>query len=175
MWCTSAQPASARRLETRWRFHLSRCPDFGVHFFSHARGRALRAGRPGPRAPAAGTRGRLHGPSGALRERTAATGRSADGRLDQSARQEIGASGCPRNDDRPHGQPTGRPDSRPRRRCRARDDRSERDSNYSTLGVSMSLTASAPAYRMSSSQRPTIASSWSSCGARMPPITSATR
>ena len=32
MWCTSAQPASARRLETRWRFHLSRCPDFGVHF-----------------------------------------------------------------------------------------------------------------------------------------------
>ena len=31
---------------------------------------------------------------------------SADGRLDQSARQEIGASGCPRNDDRPHGQPT---------------------------------------------------------------------
>ena len=69
----------------------------------------FRAGRPGPRAPAAGTRGRLHGPSGALRERIAATGRSADGRLDQSARQEIGASGCPRNDDRPHGQPTGRP------------------------------------------------------------------
>ena len=33
MWCTSAQPASARRLETRWRFHLSRCPDFGVHFW----------------------------------------------------------------------------------------------------------------------------------------------
>ena len=32
MWCTSAQPASARRLETRWRFHLSRCPDFRVHF-----------------------------------------------------------------------------------------------------------------------------------------------
>ena len=31
MWCTSAPPASARRLETRWRFHLSRCPDFGVH------------------------------------------------------------------------------------------------------------------------------------------------
>ena len=23
MWCTSTQPASARRLETRWRFHLS--------------------------------------------------------------------------------------------------------------------------------------------------------
>ena len=34
MWCTSAQPASARRLETRWRFHLSRCPDFGVHFLT---------------------------------------------------------------------------------------------------------------------------------------------
>ena len=32
MWCTSAQPASARRPETRWRFHLSRCPGFGVHF-----------------------------------------------------------------------------------------------------------------------------------------------
>ena len=32
MWCTSAQPASARRPETRWRFHLSRCPVFGVHF-----------------------------------------------------------------------------------------------------------------------------------------------
>ena len=32
MWCTSAQPASARRPETRWRFHLSCCPDFGVHF-----------------------------------------------------------------------------------------------------------------------------------------------
>ena len=26
MWCTSTQPASARRPETRWRFHLSRCP-----------------------------------------------------------------------------------------------------------------------------------------------------
>ena len=33
MWCTSTQPASARRPETRWRFHLSRCPGFGVHFF----------------------------------------------------------------------------------------------------------------------------------------------
>ena len=33
MWCTSAQPASARRPETRWRFHLSRCPGFGVHFW----------------------------------------------------------------------------------------------------------------------------------------------
>ena len=32
MWCTSTQPASARRPETRWRFHLSRCPGFGVHF-----------------------------------------------------------------------------------------------------------------------------------------------
>ena len=39
MWCTSAQPASARRLETRWRFHLSRCPDFGVHFLDRSRGR----------------------------------------------------------------------------------------------------------------------------------------
>ena len=34
MWCTSTQPASARRPETRWRFHLSRCPGFGVHFYS---------------------------------------------------------------------------------------------------------------------------------------------
>ena len=34
MWCTSAPPASARRPETRWRFHLSRCPGFGVHFYS---------------------------------------------------------------------------------------------------------------------------------------------
>ena len=33
MWCTSAQPASARRPETRWRFHLSRCPGFGVHLW----------------------------------------------------------------------------------------------------------------------------------------------
>ena len=33
MWCTSTQPASARRPETRWRFHLSRCPGFGVHFY----------------------------------------------------------------------------------------------------------------------------------------------
>ena len=32
MWCTSTQPASARRPETRWRFHLSRGPGFGVHF-----------------------------------------------------------------------------------------------------------------------------------------------
>ena len=35
MWCTSTQPASARRPETRWRFHLSRCPGFGVHFYQH--------------------------------------------------------------------------------------------------------------------------------------------
>ena len=35
MWCTSTQPASAQRPETRWRFHLSRCPGFGVHFFPH--------------------------------------------------------------------------------------------------------------------------------------------
>ena len=41
MWCTSAQPASARRLETRWRFHLSRCPDFGVHFWRHLNGLSL--------------------------------------------------------------------------------------------------------------------------------------
>ena len=34
MWCTSTQPASARRPETRWRFHLSRCPGFGVHFWA---------------------------------------------------------------------------------------------------------------------------------------------
>ena len=40
MWCTSAQPASARRPETRWRFHLSRCPVFGVHF---SQGAALAA------------------------------------------------------------------------------------------------------------------------------------
>ena len=33
MWCASMQPASARRPETRWRFHLSRCPAFGVHFW----------------------------------------------------------------------------------------------------------------------------------------------
>ena len=33
MWCTSAPPASARRPETRWRFHLSRCPGFGVHLW----------------------------------------------------------------------------------------------------------------------------------------------
>ena len=33
MWCASTQPASARRPETRWRFHLSRCPGFGVHFY----------------------------------------------------------------------------------------------------------------------------------------------
>ena len=33
MWSTSTQPASARRPETRWRFHLSRCPGFGVHFY----------------------------------------------------------------------------------------------------------------------------------------------
>ena len=31
MWCTSAPPASARRPETRWSCHLSRCPGFGVH------------------------------------------------------------------------------------------------------------------------------------------------
>ena len=37
MWCTSAQPALARRPETRWRFHLSRCPGFGVHFYSRIR------------------------------------------------------------------------------------------------------------------------------------------
>ena len=36
MWCTSAPPASARRPETRWRFHLSRCPGFGVHLFEPA-------------------------------------------------------------------------------------------------------------------------------------------
>ena len=41
MWCTSAQPASARRPETRWRFHLSRCPGFGVHFFAKV-GRQVR-------------------------------------------------------------------------------------------------------------------------------------
>ena len=31
---TSMQPASARRPETRWGFHLSRCPGFGVHFWA---------------------------------------------------------------------------------------------------------------------------------------------
>ena len=45
MWCTSAQPASARRPETRWRFHLSCCPDFGVHFsdFTYDPDASLRA------------------------------------------------------------------------------------------------------------------------------------
>ena len=42
MWCTSAPPASARRLETRWRFHLSRCPDFGVHFCIRRSARSAR-------------------------------------------------------------------------------------------------------------------------------------
>ena len=36
MWCASVPPASARRPETRWRFHLSRCPGFGVHLFEPA-------------------------------------------------------------------------------------------------------------------------------------------
>ena len=44
MWCTSTQPASARRPETRWRFHLSRCPGFGVHFFAPKRDQAIGAG-----------------------------------------------------------------------------------------------------------------------------------
>ena len=35
--------ASARRPETRWRFHLSRCPGFGVHFFSQPQGTVLKS------------------------------------------------------------------------------------------------------------------------------------
>ncbi len=79
--------------------------------FPEAGGRPLRPGRSGARASENGVGRCVRGASRTLRQRTAATGRSADRRLDQPTGQKLGASGCLRNNDRPLGRPTGRPDS----------------------------------------------------------------
>ena len=74
---------------------------------AHARCRALRPGRRGAHAAAAGPRSRLRRASRVLRQRTATPGGSADGRVDQPAAETTDRSGCSRTDDRHLGRPFG--------------------------------------------------------------------